>query len=75
MTTVFNQSQTQTQTRQKTSCFLFHNWGKWKVIDSGEILSVRHNHTVGHFIEQRRVCERCGKMQLNTQKTSIWDNV
>jgi hypothetical protein len=73
-TSLFEQRKAQSQSTKK-SCFLFHKWGKWQIIDEGPILRQYHRdpraHSVGRYIEQKRVCECCGKVQLDMQKTEL----
>lgn len=59
----------------------FHRWAKWKTTDHGKLESsifvlTGQPHrvdgspiTTGHFEEQRRECEKCGKCQLRIAKS------
>lgn len=47
------------------TCWLFHRWGRWVQYDQGlqRWMSVDHKwHDVSE-IRQRRLCNRCGRMQ------------
>lgn len=48
---------------------VFHQWGKWKVIGSGEVqqysLVGGQLGTVGQFVRQQRQCEHCAKLELH----------
>lgn len=52
-------------------CILFHNWGQWKIIETGNLLETSvFDHqskpvAVGNYIVQRI---DCGKAQLDTQE-------
>ncbi len=47
-----------------------HDFGKWEVVDEGELKSVRHNPpiTIGFWIKQKRTCRRCGFVELDYQE-------
>jgi hypothetical protein len=51
----------------RAACWLFHRWGKWVVVGHGDVES--DGAVVGRFIEQRRDCLRCGKIQLREAQT------
>jgi hypothetical protein len=47
------------------SCFFGHKWGKWEVFTKDMIYLPNDNRPPMPYTErtQRRVCERCGKIQ------------
>ena len=52
---------------EKTSCFLFHKWGKWDEGIKGDILD-HENNILGHYIRQTRACIICNKKQLRVSE-------
>ena len=57
-------------------CLFFwqHEWDKWDVIDQGSVMHAPtfregEEYKVGKFIVQQRSCKKCGKTQVNTQKS------
>lgn len=47
------------------SCFLFHKWGKWEQYEKRIVTYVYKTQEKFDSSEQRqrRICEKCGKMQ------------
>ena len=52
--------------KNKTKCFIFHNWDKWEIIKKGNLTytSRGYKEIVGEYITQQRVCKRCGYTQI-----------
>lgn len=43
------------------SCFIFHNWGKWEVVEGTSSFFGRNPVAV---TRQMRECKDCGKVQV-----------
>jgi len=55
-------------------CFVFHDWTNWSEIERGQIQATMFGGITGNrgnYLVQERKCMRCGKRQLDTQRTSI----
>jgi hypothetical protein len=61
-------------------CFWNHDYSKWKVINKGKIQSSCFNYDTGEtkvagitgdWIEQERVCKKCGFTQIDIQKENL----
>ena len=55
----------------------FHKWGKWEVVEKGEVLrrsrwNAEQRH-VGTTVVQSRTCERCNKKQFDVQHIDLVD--
>ena len=56
-------------------CVGFHKWSKWKEIASGKVGHITPRGVsgptliIGSFLTQKRICENCGKQQLEKLST------
>lgn len=47
------------------TCFFFHKWGKWfELVVNTEILLANGTKIPGKRDMQKRVCEKCGKVEI-----------
>ena len=51
----------------RRSWFQKHIWGKWETVREGKITS--GGNAIGYYMEQKRTCICCGKIQLITEET------
>lgn len=62
----------------------FHKWSKWEVDKKGDILQYRKRYAgewysgpkeeplvIGYFINQKRTCLKCGKIELDIQEEFV----
>ena len=47
----------------------WHNWSKWEETNRGDILI--DGHKVGECIIQERKCEKCNKIEIDSQRTYV----
>ena len=54
-------------------CAFWHDWSKWTIFEEGSIKNYGNKKTVkvGRYIYQTRICERCGKAEIEKQKTVL----
>ena len=55
----------------KNKCFWSHKWGKWELIEEGDITRGDDNFKIGRFIIQKRKCEDCNKEDIEMKKITI----
>ena len=55
----------------RRSWFQKHIWGKWETIREGRITRGTGDHqvTIGSWVEQKRTCVFCGKVEMRTEET------
>lgn len=68
---------------KKKKCFWpwDHDWENWKIIEQGKIENIRtyyyldktNTTDIGNYKVQQRTCINCGKTQLETLRTTIYD--
>lgn len=57
------------------TCWFFHAWTKWKSICYGPFRVKNPAGDVvdsGQYVEQRRECSRCGKVDLREVRTRLF---
>lgn len=49
-----------------------HEFGKWLEIESGTLSrTYAPDSKVGHYVKQKRTCERCGFQDIDTQTSTL----
>lgn len=48
-----------------------HDWGKWEVIEKGQVENSKTGGRTGNYLVQQRICKECSKVELNTQTVHI----
>jgi|HubBroStandDraft_4_1064222.scaffolds.fasta_scaffold359558_2 hypothetical protein len=49
-------------------CWIFHKWNRWETIAQGMYSRPESKTYTARFIEQKRECLRCGKIQMREEK-------
>jgi hypothetical protein len=62
-----------TDTTHKLHWWTLHHWGLWTDVGRGELQQRHWGATeyvsVGVFVQQERVCQKCGKRQVREVRT------
>ena len=52
-----------------------HTWTDWLVTERGRIVNKYYqHHKLGSYLAQERYCTKCGKTQINHQRTIIYSS-
>lgn len=59
--------------RIKGSCIFMHRYAPWTIFREGDISAGPKDSRVkiGYYVEQRRVCDRCGRIEIRSVQTKI----
>ena len=64
-----------TNKNMKTNCNNFwfpkHQWNKWEEDRQGNFLRQGTDFVIGRYIDQKRVCENCRKIEIRREEISI----
>ncbi len=47
-----------------------HNWADWVATDSGDVIDSVYLAPVGRYLHQQRHCLKCGKVQIDHQRSA-----
>ena len=53
------------------TCWFWHSWGKWVVMDRGQIR--KDEKLIGYTLTQERSCQKCGFVQRNMHQRTVYD--